>query len=279
MKPNEVKTFTLTKCDYNVGSKNIGEDIVKEEAAKDKLCSTVIWAMEQKGATTKLIFNKWYQEKYDDTVDEDGYKKIYGNFIKMCSMTNYEYDCQPTQVNCELQIQDPASKIWTTYPNGAIGKSSYKIAQVWKDSQEKNWMGTVAWVDTWNPLTINLCPITFMNENPELKKHGGLNSRLGTLFHEYSHFKWSLGTHDTGAAGANGYDTKVILEKSRKHNDAADKTWDGNAKVFDSFVEDLYRETGYASWDDVKAANGKRSGAAIDHNLILVLLIFLIFLL
>jgi len=252
IKPYLPKDYELRNCDFNVGSENFKNELRCEEAAKDKLCATLFWNMEQNNDKTKRIFNKWYQEKSDGSVDHVDFLWVYANIVKICSQDKYIYECKP-KTHCKATI------CGKKYPNGGTGLGEEKLAKLVKC---ESYSGTAAYVSSRLPTTIHLCPVLFLKQVPELNKNPGLRSRLGTIFHEFSHFTYTMDNDD------NTYNDKTILNEERVADNWFDDSMDNNAKTFDGFVEDLYHTSGVKTWADVAKLTGKTFSNSANENII-----------
>jgi len=120
--------------------------------------------------------------------------------------------------------------------------------------------GTSAWVWT-NPAylerRINICPIVYFLGDDISDDTSDLSSRVGTLFHELTHFT------DMGDTGDYSYDNSVMLAAAASYPSNGD--WMGNAASWDNFSEDIAQ---YAmNWADFCGDGDDCSDSSSDTDI------------
>jgi len=266
-KPNVLKGPTLTfdsSCTSSTltlegVAKTDKEWLLEAEEKKQNICATIIWHIENRSGKFETMYVKWFGG--DAKANDARMVRLRDGFIKICSIQNYAYHCNPDTVSpasCKFSATTSDGSTTTTYPSGSTqGQHRSNRQNILENFTSIG--GTGAWV--WNPVeastpprTIHICPIIFYLSNDISDNTADLKSRVGTVFHELAHF------NDMGDTTDWSYSNAVMLDGA-KGFPGNNKDWMENSANWDNFAEDISQFA--KNWADFSgSSSGGGSGGS-----------------
>jgi hypothetical protein len=164
---------------------------------KDQFCTNMLHCLESKSPECNEVIEKWFG---GTSTDETQWATLRSGFAKVCSASDYEYQCLP-QENCSITYS-------YTDPDGqTVAETNVQQSDVSPEIREEfnaqcqaqtgqcTYFGTVAWVTpSSTDREINLCPMIFWLQSDTTTD--ALLSKASTILHELSHFESVANTQD-----------------------------------------------------------------------------------
>lgn len=164
---------------------------------KDQFCANMLYCLESKSPECDEVIEKWFG---GTSADETEWTTLRSGFAKVCSASDYEYQCLPQQ-NCSITYS-------YTDPDGqTVAENNVQQSDVLPEIREEfnaqcqaqtgqcTYFGTVAWVyPSAADREINLCPMMFWLQSDTTTD--ALLSKASTILHELSHFESVANTQD-----------------------------------------------------------------------------------
>merc|ERR1719173_142753 len=257
-KPNVLKSSTLTfnaNCEdssikLSDTTKTDKEWLLQAEQQKQDMCASILWHITTRSGTFESMYVKWFggNAKSNDA----RMVRLRDGFVKICSIQNYAYNCNPSS-NCGFSA--------TLQSGQQIPQNSQQIS--WRNSRQtildsfRSIGGTGAWVSnnpgsSNPPREINVCPIIFYLSKDAADVTSDLKSRVGTVFHELSHFT------DMGNTNDLSYSSDTALDVAKNYPSKGDYT--DNAATWDDFAEDISQFV--KNWVDFSSNSGSGGGGS-----------------
>jgi hypothetical protein len=257
-KPNVAKSPTLTfnsncedsKLKLSGMEKTDKEWLLQAEQQKQDMCASILWHITTRSGTFESMYVKWFGGNAKS--NDPRMVRLRDGFVKICSIQNYAYNCNPSS-NCEFSA--------TLQSGQQIPQNSQQIS--WRNSRQtildsfRSIGGTGAWVSS-NPASsnparqINVCPIIFYLSKDAADVTSDLKSRVGTVFHELSHFT------DMGDTNDMSYNSATALDAAKNYPAKGDYT--NNAATWDDFAEDISQFV--KNWVDFSSNSGSGGGGS-----------------
>ncbi len=226
------KSYETTACD--AGEVSV---LSQADSVKNDFCASALYCLESKTTACEDLVQRWFGGRSDDA---DEWATLRTGFAKICSASNYDYQCAPTD-NCEITFSYDGND----YNNVEQSSVPANVRDGFIEQCQLSgcaYSATVAWVlssDIGNK-EMNLCPIGFWIQSEAASEQ--LSSKASVIVHELSHFVSIAGTDDMT------YDTNLQL------NTALTNPWYylPNASTWDNFSEDYTTEY---TWSDFSELN------------------------
>jgi len=266
-KPYEAKAYTNKDCDSGNGDAYWKKLDLLTGAEDDKrnMCANMLYCLQNpSNAACSDVVKKWFGVTggaLSASSNAANLATLKTGYTKICSATNYKYECTPTS-NCKITFTLDGMS-YKDYPQDQISETVAKkfVKQCHEGSVTKktdpttgtittltttgcSYSGTTAWVSSseTNPRVVNLCPLGFWIQSDEI---GGTTkkSKASTIFHELSHFNDLAGTDDLQ------YNDKAQLDE------AVSSPWGyiNNADTWGNMADST--EGGSHTWADFKNGN------------------------
>lgn len=231
-KPWSDKSYETAACDADEISV-----LSQAESVKNDFCASALYCLESKTTACEDLVQRWFGGRSDDA---DEWATLRTGFAKICSASDYDYQCAPTD-NCAITFSYDGND----YNNVAQSSVPANVRDGFIEQCQSSgcdYNATVAWVrssDIDNK-EMNLCPIGFWIQSEAASER--LSSKASTIVHELSHFVSIADTDDMT------YDTNIQL------NTALTNPWYylPNASTWDNFSEDYTTEY---TWSDFSGLN------------------------
>ena len=226
------KSYETAACDADEISV-----LSQADSVKNDFCASALYCLESKTTACEDLVQRWFGGRSDDA---DEWATLRTGFAKICSASDYDYQCAPTD-NCAITFSYDGND----YNNVEQSSVPANVRDGFIEQCQSSgcaYSATVAWVlssDIDNK-EMNLCPIGFWIQSEAASEQ--LSSKASVIVHELSHFVSIAGTDDMT------YDTNLQL------NTALTNPWYylPNASTWDNFSEDYTTEY---TWSDFSELN------------------------